>query len=240
MVEILKVVLPYILGFMSAVLAEPVRRCLLSSAITTTFRPSAGFGSHCFCVSPTTETDVMSKYVRVTVECSSALRTSALGCRPFLTRIERLEPEYVELHHDPVPLNWSYVGHQPLDITSGMRFYVDIVAVNNDSNSLQPQTTVVPATWTASLAPPGKYRFSVMIPGDNVLPSETAVTFLWDGNFDSLTLKLLRQHLNPRTDPRTSRPCSQRPFSTVGDASFLDCESTKGSQRESLNAKYLN
>jgi len=186
--DFLKIAVAFILGFATAVLAEPFRRWLFRSAISPTFKPKIGFGRQCVCLSTTSHPDVMAKYIRVLVECSSWLGVTAQGCRPFLTRIERLEPEYKELHHDPIPLNWAYVGHQALDIHRGMKFYFDVVAVKSDDNRLQPQTTVVPETWVPLLSRPGKYRFTVIVSGQNVQPKECKkVTFQWNGQFDSLT-----------------------------------------------------
>ena len=98
-------------------------------------------------------------------------------CRPFLTRIDRLEPTNVELRHDPTRLNWAYIGRQPLDINPRMKFYVDLVAVTSLEGRLQPQITIVPVTWTALLAEPGKYRFTVVVSRDNVKPEDVEVTF---------------------------------------------------------------
>lgn len=132
----------------------------------------------------------MAKYIRVLAKCSSRIGVTASRCKPFLTKIEKLDPgmnNYRELHHDPIPLNWAYVGDQAVDIHPKMEFYFDIVEVNSAQNLLMPQTTIAPVTWTALLREPGRYRFSVVLSGENIRPVQRTIEFEWKGSFDLLT-----------------------------------------------------
>ncbi|NQT17771.1 MAG: hypothetical protein HQ582_33760 [Planctomycetes bacterium] len=189
--EIAKITITFVLGFCAAVFAEPIRRRLFRSAISLKFEPKIGFGRQCVSLTSTTQADVMAKYVRVLATCSSRIGVTARACQPFLTRIERVAPHYCELHHDPIPLNWAYIGHQALDIHPQMAFYFDIVAVNSAENILRPQTTVDPMTWPTLLSQPGRYRFSVTLSGENIkrVPDSQSpmIEFEWGGSFDSLT-----------------------------------------------------
>src|SRR5262249_7996720 len=138
----------------------------------------------------TTGPGVMAKYIRVLAKCTSRFGVTANGCRPFLTKIERFAPalnDYKELHHDPLPLNWAYIGNQALDINPEMEFYFDVIEVNRNANLWRPQTTIAPQVWVELLREPGKYKFSVVLSGDNIKPVQQTVEFQWKGSFDSLT-----------------------------------------------------
>ncbi len=190
MCEYTGIAITFLLGFATAIFAEPIRRWLFRSNVSLVFQPRIGFGRRCVSLSTTTKPDVMAKYVRVLAKCSSKLCVPAIRCRAFLTRIERRGPgetKYTELHHDPIPLNWAYIGSDPLDISPGMKFYFDVVAVNSSQNLLEPQTTISPVTWAELLKEPGRYRFSIELAGDNVGPVPETVEFEWKGNFNSLT-----------------------------------------------------
>ncbi len=132
----------------------------------------------------------MAKYVRVLAKCSSRIATTAKSCRPFLTRIERFDStigDYKILHDDPIPLGWSFIGNQSLDIDREMDFYIDVVAVNNNDNRLTPQTIVDAETFANILKENGRYRFSIAVSGTNIRPARQRIEFEWKGSFDSLT-----------------------------------------------------
>jgi hypothetical protein len=163
--EFAKIAIGFVLGSCIAVFAEPLRRWLFKSRVSLCFQPKIGFGRRCVSLTTTNHSNVMAKYIRVLAKCSSRCGITAKQCRPFLTKIEKLDPAvdgHKELHHDPLPLNWAFIGDQPLDINSRMEFYFDVVEINSAENSMKPQiTTIVPTTWTEILRETGKYRFSV-------------------------------------------------------------------------------
>jgi len=196
MSEFAKISIPFVLGFCIAVLAEPLRRWLFRSVVSLKFEPKIGSGRQCVSLTTTNQPTVMAKYIRVLAKCSSRLSVTASGCKPFLTKIEKLDPSingYRELHHDPIPLNWAYIGDEALDIHPEMEFYFDVVEVNSAQNLLRPQTTITPETWTELLREPGRYKFSVVLSGDNIgRPVPKTIEFEWKGSFDSLTENCFR------------------------------------------------
>jgi hypothetical protein len=194
MSEYEKIILTWLLsffaGFFVAVFAEPLRRWLFKSTVSLSFRPRIGFGRRWVSLTTTTTTGVMAKYIRVLAKCTSRVGVTANRCKPFLTKIEKRDPAlngYRELHHDPLPLNWAYIGDQQLDIHPEMEFYFDVAEVNSAQNLLRPQTTIAPETWAALLREPGTYRFSVVLSGENIRPVPLSIEFEWKGSFDSLT-----------------------------------------------------
>lgn len=190
MTEFVAIAITFVLGFITAVLAEPIRRWLFRSTVSLKFEPKTGFGRQCISFTTTNHPEIMAKYIRVLATCSSRIGVTAKACRPFLTKIERLEPVYAELHHDPIPLNWSYIGDRDLDINPQMAFYFDVLAVTDSDNVLRPQTIIPPTTWSTVLSKHGKYRFSVTLSGENFAPVrdvQPPIEFEWKGTFESLT-----------------------------------------------------
>ena len=190
MSEFAKITITFVLGFCIALFAEPLRRWLFRSAVSLKFEPKIGFGRQCVSITTTTQPGVLAKYIRVLVKCSSRIGLTARGCKPFLTKIEKLGPgmnDYRELHHDPIPLHWAYIGDQALDIHPTMEFYFNVVEVNSAQNILRPQTTIAPVTWTELLREPGWYKFSVVLSGENISSQPTTIPFEWKGSFDLLT-----------------------------------------------------
>lgn len=192
MSDFTKIAITFVLGFCTAVFAEPLRRWFFRSVVSLKFDPRIGFGRRCVSLTTTTQPGVMAKYIRVLVMCSSRIGITANRCKPFLTTIEKFDASlggYRELHHDPIPLNWAYIGDQPLDIHPEMEFYFDVLEVNSAENVLRPQTTISPETWTQLLSETGRYRFSVVLSGENIKPTppDRQIEFEWRGSFDSLT-----------------------------------------------------
>jgi hypothetical protein len=153
--------------------------------------PRIGFGSRWIFLSVTTQPNVMAIYVRVLAKCTSRVGVTANRCKPFLTKIERFnrsKGEYTELHRDPLPLNWAFMGDTELDIHPNMAFHFDVLAINSDENVLRPQISVDrPMAWRNLLRKPGKYRFSVILAGENIMPAPLTFMFEWAGSFESLT-----------------------------------------------------
>ena len=179
----------FLFGAIVAIFAEPFRRWLFRSSVILSFEPKIGFGRRWIYLAPTTKPKVSAKYIRVLATCSA--RTTANLCKPFLTRIEKHDSTlggYKELHHDPLPLNWAFIGDQQWDIHPEMAFYFDVFRVHSDDNSICPQTTISPETWTKLIQEPGRYRFTVVLAGENIGPPVSRkIEFEWKGTFDSLT-----------------------------------------------------
>jgi hypothetical protein len=84
-------------------------------------------------------------------------------------------------------LTWAQIGDRALDIHPEMEFFFDVFKIESHDNSLRPNTTLVPIAWAELLREPGKYRFHVVVSGDNIKPVPQAVDFEWKGSFDLVT-----------------------------------------------------
>lgn len=182
-------ILSFLAGFFTAVFAEPLRRSLFKSTVTLKFEPRIDFGKRWIAFTTTSMPEVEAKYIRVSAKCSSRIGVTANRCRPFLTRIEYQESDtngYKELHRDPIPLNWAYIGDQELDIHPQMEFFFDVVAVNSNEKQLRPQTTEKPLIWAKLLEGAGRYKFTVVLSGENIKPVALTLEFEWKREFESL------------------------------------------------------
>lgn len=184
MSEVVKIVIPFVLGFFSAVFAEPLRRWVFRARLSLAFRPTFGAGSAYIALSP--EGNRTAKYVRVSVTNRS--KVAARVCRAYLCQIERDEAGfgYRTLHHDTLPLAWGFIGHEAVDIQPGTRFFFDVFSVNSDQNRILPNTKPQPAIWEDTLKATGRYRFTVLVAGDNVSAVMHTIEFYWTGRFDDL------------------------------------------------------
>ncbi len=187
MCEFLKLALTFLLGFFSAVFAEPSRRWLFRPNIVLAFRPKFGVGSRFIALTPE-DTNRMAKYIRASASNKSWV--TAKSCKVFLTMIEKeVEKNHFRpLHHDPLPLPWAYLGASAIDIPPGMEFFFDIFAVNDQENRIEPQTYPMrPHSWKNLLQESGRYKFSVVVAGENLRLVPLSLCFVWKGSFDSVT-----------------------------------------------------
>jgi hypothetical protein len=186
--EMVNIVLSFILGFFSAVFAEPLRRRLFRSRLEVNFKADFSPSSKYIFVTPSYHGSERrtAKHIRVSVRNPS--RITAKSCKAFLTKIEREgASEPVVIHQDPLPLSWGFIGAAPIDIPPGPIFFFDVFAVDNRENKLQPQTNVRPNIWDELLQEPGKYFFSVLVAGDNLTAVPRTIPFQWNGSFDAVT-----------------------------------------------------
>jgi hypothetical protein len=182
-------IVTFLLGFFSAVFAEPIRLWWFRPRLFLDFKPDFGAGSNYVAMSPdrTQGATEMSKYVRMSAY--NKTRSIAKNCRAFLTRIEKETDQdtFKALHNDPLPLPWAYLGTAPVDIPAGIAFHFDVVAVFDSKNLLVPQTYPKPLIWESHMKEPGCYKFHVVLTGDNIRPVGRALSIKWGGSFDSIT-----------------------------------------------------
>jgi len=123
----------WFLGMVSAILVESVRRRLFRPVLTTEHTKRAGFVVLTTLKGVTVE-KYDAKYLRVRVR--NLARTTAKGCRAYLTEIERWEgDEFVkaDFYRDTLRLRWAYEGeegdlHEGIDIPKGVLIHFDVLS----------------------------------------------------------------------------------------------------------------
>lgn len=139
--------LSFVLGFVTAVCAEPARQRL--------FRPvlELNFANTPDCVTKTRTTGGhQAIYVRLRVENKKS--RLAKQCRAYLIKIEikNNDGEFEStMYTDSIQLAWSCrepgMERAPLDLPNGVLQYIDVVATDQASNSFAPQISPFPLRY---------------------------------------------------------------------------------------------
>jgi hypothetical protein len=176
-------VISFLAGFASAVFAEPLRQKIFRPGIQLSFSGA----DDCITRTPTSGAGTAT-YIRVKV--TSSKRRSAKGCRAFLVGIEtkssggKFAPtEFV----DSLPLAWSCsppgTERTPRDLLWGVNQYIDVVAVLDSRNYLEPQFAPIPHRYISIFSATEQiYRFTILVSGDGVQPSQLCLVITWKGD----------------------------------------------------------
>jgi hypothetical protein len=193
--EFLSSIVSFVLGFITAAFAEPFQRWLARPRITLGFHREVGQGSRYISQTPERFEDANMGAFYVRGSAVNQNRTIAKSCKVFLTLIEREGSSSRDeiLHQDPIPLAWSFLGPIALDLPPKLPFFFDIVSVNNVENELTPQTTPKAVIWKTILKPPGGYRLTATLTGENIDPVSFWITLEWQGTFESFSEKSIKE-----------------------------------------------
>ena len=177
----------FVLGFITAVFAEPVRQRF--------FRPELelGFSGREDSITKT-ETVGGSQAVYVRVQVRNTKPKLARACRAYLVNIEtksatgEFEPTaYVE----SIQLAWScrMPGNErdAIDIPNGVSQYIDVVATSSISSHFAIQIAPFPVRYNVLQSPiPQTYRYTIQVAGDGVEPKVLKLVFVWKGKWDDV------------------------------------------------------
>lgn len=178
-------IVSFILGFISAVFAEPARQRL--------FRPilQLRFSNTPDCVAKTpTVGEGEAIYIRVGVVNEN--RRLARQCRAYLVNTEvqndlgEFEPT---IYVDSIQLAWSCrkEGKQrdAVDLPNGVSQYIDVLATDKSNNCFRPQISPFPFRYQEVFTnTPKTFKFTVQVSGDGVDPVFTTIVFSWKGQWD--------------------------------------------------------
>ena len=186
--DFLKIIVSFLLGSLSAVFAEPLRRWFFRARIRVDFDKTPGSGLNYLAITPAIVDNQKSLAIYARAQhVTNTSKATAKQCRAYLCQIDFVGSQGLQtLHHDPLPLKWSYVGVVPIDLPQGMSCHVDVVSVNNIHNRLVPQTDAQPVIWSEVLQATGRYRFTFMIAGDNFAPVTRSFEMDWPGLFQDV------------------------------------------------------
>jgi hypothetical protein len=200
----------FVLGFITSVFAEVVRKWLQRPQPVMMFEQERGG-----IVRPVERVESSSDatqtcYVRIRVYNKS--KHFAKSSRPYIARIDRRladeknrvnrswlslfqsrmrDESYVNVHLDPLPLRWAYVGSNPIDIAGGMSFFFDVLRTDNVQNYFAPCADPLPEFWKQQLAIPGTYKLTIMLSADQIAPVTAALLVKWNGKWDEVSASLI-------------------------------------------------
>lgn len=188
LIDLLTPILPFLMGFLTAVFAEPFRKWLTQPRLKVWFKPKFGEGIGSISLTPERERRNGQKYF-ICALVKNLSRTIARNCRAYLIRIDyksNQQEKYLVIHQDPIPLDWAFLGDVQLDLPPQLEFYFDVFSVSNFDDIMIPRTVVSSWIWTRTLIPTGQYRYTVGVAGESISPLTTSITFDWDSSFAGL------------------------------------------------------
>jgi hypothetical protein len=177
----------FVLGFITAVFAEPVRQRFFRPELELSFS-----GREDTITKTATVGGSQAVYVRVQVQNKKP--KLARACRAYLVNVETksttggFEPTaYV----DSIQLAWScqVLGHErdPIDIPNGVSQYIDVVATSNISSHFAIQIAPLPVRYNVLQSPNAQtYRYTIQVAGDGAEPKTLKLVFVWKGKWDDV------------------------------------------------------
>jgi len=128
---------PYIIGFLTAVLAEPLRQRLFRPRLKVEFLNDTN------CISWTREGEMRACYLRIKVR--NRKWRLARSCRAYLVNVELREANGLfqpTSYYDSMQLAWSAAGDQAfsaIDLPRGLTRFVDVVSTRENSRKFRGQ-----------------------------------------------------------------------------------------------------
>ncbi len=183
------------IGFVSAVLApivvEPVKHWVFGPKLKVIFiEDDRGF------ITDTKEKGVTeAHYVRVKVLNTG--RQIAKQCRAYLVNVEKwntstdkFEPT---IYCDSLQLAWSARANieeafRPVDMPKDISQFVDIVSTRRPESDYKVMTNTHLYRYEPLFKEHGKFRYTVVVSGDNVKPVSAKVVFEWGGDWDNFAV----------------------------------------------------
>jgi hypothetical protein len=175
----------FILGFISAVFAEPARQRLFRPILRLRFSKTPD------CVART-PIGGGGEAIYIRVEVVNEKRRLARQCRAYLVNAEvqndlgEFEPT---IYVDSIQLAWSCreTGKErdAVDLPNGVSQYIDVLTTYKSSTSFKPQISPFPFRYQELFAnTPKTFRFTVQVSGDGVDPAFITIIFSWKGQWD--------------------------------------------------------
>ena len=193
MEDFLKILGGFLVGFITSVFAEPLRRWLFKPNVQMHFGETTDYISK----TPETRPAIEGKesfgeaiYVRGKVINESAF--IARECRVYLTKIEKKQPRTGQFEltsfSDSIPLKWASQPLDrvcsPLDLAKGVNQYFDIVVLRDSSNQFDPQIYLRPFRDEAIFKDTGVFRFTIQLSGDQGISEKLRLILEWNGNWE--------------------------------------------------------
>ncbi len=210
--NLLTSLIPYIAGFISAVVAEPIKRKIFKPVLELDFKNNQDFKTR----TPeyTTMGESEAVYIRVGVRNKSWF--TALGCRAHLVNIEiknkegRFErTEFV----DTLRLAWSCQppsenAFRPIDIPKNVNQFADVFSTRpsfrmrtntltfreslspgNFASTFRFETQLMPLRYEKLAGTEGEYRYTILVTADGVDPKFIKLIFKWSKDWENFEVE---------------------------------------------------
>jgi hypothetical protein len=194
-IGIVGTLLTFFLGFITAVLAEPIRRWIFKPKLKLMFEPTDSF------ISKTMEANIQTgqktadvHYIRIRV--TNISRKTARDCRAYLVDLKTLN-EKGQLcktnYCDSIPVAWSCQGRkdrfQLIDIPPGVNQYIDVVVTRNTSDAFDLQLMAKPFRYVDLFRRKGKHIFTIQVCAQWAKPKRIMLELDWKGDWNDYVVK---------------------------------------------------
>lgn len=177
----------FVLGFIIAVFAEPVRQRFFRPELELIFS-----GREDTITKTLTVAGSQAVYVRVQVRNKKP--KLARACRAYLVNVEAkgASGEFESTAYvDSIQLAWSCQtsGNErvAIDIPNGVSQYMDVVATSSITNTFALQIAPFPVRYNVLLSPsPQTYRYTLQVASDGAEPKILKLVFVWKGKWDDV------------------------------------------------------
>ena len=183
------------IGFISAVLApiviEPFKHWVFGPKLEVKFIDD----DKAFITDTKEEGVTDAHYVRLKVLNTG--RQIARQCRAYLvnvekwnTSIDQFEPT---IYCESLQLAWSAranteEAYRPLDMTRGINVFIDIVSTRRPESDYKIMTNPRLYRYEPLFKEHGKFRYTLLVSGDNFKPVSNKVIFEWSGDWHNFTV----------------------------------------------------
>jgi hypothetical protein len=182
--------LGYMIGFASAVFAEPLRRWLFAPVLALDFNPSDTYQTRTYEGPPHSKVVTnRASYLRVGV--TNSRKAIAKSCRAYLIRVDKIDETGLfrdTIYCDSLRLTWSAQPedskHEPLDLPHGVRQFVDLLSTRDHSADFRPELQINLRRYGDLFKDHGTYKFTILVAADGAKPRRIAVAFQWTGKWD--------------------------------------------------------
>lgn len=191
--NILNTVLGAAVGFAVAIFSEPLRQWIYRPKLKLVFDNDPG------CRARTPErTEVNGSFFNADYIRIKVINTKSIAkkCRAYLVKIEKADDSgefKPTIYSDSIPLSWACLdkeAYEPLDLPRDIVQFVDIVSTRSITNDFRPAIRSIPFRYNELFKERGKFRFTVLISGENVKPVFIKIVFSWSGVWDQYVTNL--------------------------------------------------
>lgn len=183
-IQLLPTGLGFLGGFLTAVLAEPLRQRFFAPVLGLSFGRSEDYISH----TPELLNGQPSEATYLRLKVRNKSFRLAKSCRAFLTNVQRIDragharnTEYC----DSIQLAWSVRPDEQYgaqDLAQGVPYFVDIASFRDGTDVFMPHVKSLPLRYHPIFAAQGQYLLTIVVSGDGVKPGTVKVRIDWRGD----------------------------------------------------------
>jgi len=187
-IDLLSPTLSFAGGFLTALLAEPLRQKWFAPKLKLSFGTGPDFISH----TPEAQGVLMGEATYVRVRAINRSFRIAKACRAYLTGVFREDAQghLIKTQYcDSIQLSWAVRGEQaygPQDLARGVPYFFDLVSFRDGTDVFVPHVQGLPFRYQDIFRTRGTYHFDVIVAGDGVKPAKMRVRIAWGGDRQAL------------------------------------------------------